>query len=316
MGKDKRYDTIYKVKRKVGEQMIDLNQEVQFVKGVGPNRAKLLSRLEIHTLKDLITYYPREHEDRSKVTKIADAVEGEEALIQAVCVSKMSEIRTRRKNMTIYKLIVRDDTASAILTWYNQSYLKSRFHLGETYSFFGKVTKKNGAVEMMSPTFDEEGKTKNTGKIIPLYPLTYQLSQNTIRQIIENGLNMAKGYIRETLPENLLQEYRLLGLEEATHKIHFPENFDEFALARKRLVFEELLSMQLALLTLKSQYTGEEKGIAFSEEAKMSEVINNLPFHLTKAQLRVLEEIDHDMEKEKPMNRLLQGDVGSRKNNC
>ena len=142
MGKDKRYDTIYKVKRKVGEQMIDLNQEVQFVKGVGPNRVKLLSRLEIHTLKDLITYYPRDHEDRSKVTKIADAIEGEEVLIQAVCVSKMSEIRTRRRNMTIYKLIVRDDTASAILTWYNQSYLKSRFHLGETYSFFGKVTKK------------------------------------------------------------------------------------------------------------------------------------------------------------------------------
>ena len=310
------YDRIHIRKRKVGERMIDLNQEVQFVKGVGPNRAKLLNRLEIHTLKDLITYYPREHEDRSKVTKIAEAVDGQEVLIQAVCVSKMNEIRTRRKNMTIYKLIVRDDTASAILTWYNQSYLKSRFHLGETYSFFGKVTKKNGTVEIMSPTFDDEGKNKNTGKIIPLYPLTYQLSQNTIRQIIENGLKMAKGYLRESLPENLLQEYHLLGFEEAIRKIHFPENFEEFALARKRLVFEELLSMQLALLTLKSQYTGEEKGIAFLKEAKMSEVINNLPFHLTKAQLRVLEEIGHDMEKEKPMNRLLQGDVGSRKNDC
>lgn len=310
------YDRIHLKRKKVGEHMIDLNQDVQFVKGVGPNRAKLLNRLEIHTLKDLITYYPREYEDRSKATKIADVVDGEEVLIQAVCVSKMNEIRTRRKNMTLYKLIVRDDTASAILTWYNQSYLKSRFHLGETYSFFGKVTKKNGTVEMLSPTFDDEGKTKNTGKIIPLYPLTYQLSQNTIRQIIENGLHMAKGYLRETLPENIVKEYHLLGFEEATNKIHFPENFDEFELARKRLVFEELLSMQLALLTLKSQYTGEEKGIAFSKEVKMSDVIGELPFHLTKAQLRVLEEIDNDMEQEKPMNRLLQGDVGSRKNHC
>lgn len=157
--------------------MIDLNQDVKYVKGVGPNRVKLLNKLNIYTLKDLITYYPREHEDRSKSTKIADAVDGEETLIRAVCVSKVNEIRTRRKNMTIYKLIVRDDTGSAILTWYNQSYLKSKFTLGETYSFFGKVTTKNGNVEMMSPTFDEEGKNKNTGKIIPVYPLTYNLSR-------------------------------------------------------------------------------------------------------------------------------------------
>lgn len=157
--------------------MIDLNQDVKYVKGVGPNRVKLLNKLNIYTLKDLITYYPIEHEDRSKATKIADAVDGEETLIRAVCVSKVNEIRTRRKNMTIYKLIVRDDTGTAILTWYNQSYLKSKFTLGETYSFFGKVTTKNGNVEMMSPTFDEEGKNKNTGKIIPVYPLTYNLSR-------------------------------------------------------------------------------------------------------------------------------------------
>lgn len=296
--------------------MVDLNQDVKFVKGVGPNRVKLLNKLNIYTLKDLISYYPREHEDRSNITKIADAVEGQEVLIQAICVSKVNEIRTRRKNMTIYKIIVRDDTASAIITWYNQSYLKSRFKLGETYSFFGKVTKKNGNVEMLSPTFDEEVKSKNTGKIIPLYPLTYNLSQNAIRQIIENGLKMTKGYLRETLPEDLLKEYKLLSFEDATNKIHFPGNFDEFELARKRLVFEELLSMQLALLSLKNQYTVQEKGIAFSKEVKMSEVINNLLFKLTKAQLRVLEEIDNNMENEKPMNRLLQGDVGSRKNYC
>lgn len=157
--------------------MIDLKQDVKYVKGVGPNHVKLLNKLNIYTLKDLITYYPREYEDRSKATKIADAVDGEETLIRAVCVSKVNEIRTRRKNMTIYKLIVRDDTGSAILTWYNQSYLKSKFALGETYSFFGKVTTKNGNVEMMSPTFDEEGKNKNTGKIIPVYPLTYNLSR-------------------------------------------------------------------------------------------------------------------------------------------
>lgn len=259
-------DRIGQEKVKEGEnEMIDINQDVQFVKGVGPSRAKLLNRLGINTLKDLVSYYPREHEDRSKITKIADAIEGEETLIQAVCVSRVNEIRTRRKNMTIYKLIVRDDTASAVLTWYNQSYLKSRFKLGQTYSFFGKITKKNGNIEIMSPIFDEEGKSKNTGKIIPIYPLTYQLSQNAIRQIIENGLKMTKGYLTETLPNNLLEEYKLLSFEEAISKIHFPENFEEFSLARKRLVFEELLSMQLALLSLKNQYIRTRKRNCFSK---------------------------------------------------
>lgn len=296
--------------------MTDLNQDVKYVKGVGPNRVLLLNKLGIRTLKDLITYYPRDYEDRSNFTKIINLVDGQEASIEAVCVSKLNEIRTRRKNMTIYKLIVRDETGTAMLTWYNQSYLKQKFKLGEKYTFFGKVTIKDGVAQMFSPTFDEEGKNKNTGKIIPLYPLTYNLSQNTIRQIIENGLNLLDNSLAETLPQYLLEEYNLKDINLCINSIHFPNDFDDFEQARKRLVYEELLSMQLALFMLKNQYVGEEKGIAFSKDAKMSDVINNLPFRLTKAQLKVLEEIDDDMESQKPMNRLLQGDVGSRKNNC
>lgn len=293
--------------------MLDLNQDVKYIKGVGPNRVILLNKLGISTLKDLITYYPREHEDRSKPTKIIDAVENQEALIQAVVVSRMNEIRTRRKNMTIYKLIVRDDTDSAVITWYNQSYLKTRFKLGQEYTFYGRVNRKDGVLQMLSPTFDEKGKNKNTGKIIPIYPLTYNLSQNTIRQIIENGLTIVDNKLEETIPKYILEEYKLLDINSAIKKIHFPQNFDDFEIARRRLVFEELLSMQLALLSLKNKYTTAEEGIQFSKNVKMSDVINELPFKLTKAQLRVLEEIDEDMESNKPMNRLLQGDVGSGK---
>ena len=218
--------------------------------------------------------------------------------------------------MTIYKLIVRDDTAACLITWFNQSYLKNKFTLGKKYKFYGKVSNKFGKIEMNSPVFDEEETNKNTGKIIPIYPLTYKLSQNTIRSVIENGLNSIKneGGLEETLPEYLLKEYKLYDINTATNQIHFPQNFEEFENARKRLVFEELLSMQMALISLKNQYTKEEKGIAYSKEIKMSDIINDLPFKLTKAQLKVLEEIEADMEKEKPMNRLLQGDVGSRKN--
>lgn len=157
--------------------MVDLDKDVKYIKGVGPSRVVLLNKLGIYTLKDLITYYPKEHEDRSKSVKIADAMDGQEVLIEAMVVSKMNEIRTHRRNMTMYKLVVRDDTDSAVITWYNQGYLKSRFKLGQKYSFYGKVTRKNGTLEMMSPTFDDEGVNKNTGKIIPIYPLTYSLSR-------------------------------------------------------------------------------------------------------------------------------------------
>ena len=293
--------------------MVDLNQDVKYVKGVGPNRVVLLNKLGIYTLKDLITYYPREHEDRSKPSKIADLENGQEALIEAIAVSRLNEIRTRRKNMTIYKLIVRDDTGTALLTWYNQGYLKKVFNIGEKYTFFGKVTIKDGVTQIFSPTFDLEGKNKNTGKIIPIYPLTYNLSQNTIRQIIENGLNIVKDKLEETLPQYILEEYKLKEINSAIKSIHFPRDFEDFENARKRLVFEELLSTQLALLSIKNMNTMDNTGIKFSKEVHMSSVINELPFKLTKAQLRVLEEIDNDMESSKPMNRLLQGDVGSGK---
>ena len=292
---------------------MELKDDVKFVKGVGPNRVKLLNKLNIFTLEDLITYFPREYEDRSKPKKIAQTENGEECLIEAIVTSRIREIRTHKRNMTIYKLIVRDETDACELIWYNQPYLKKMFTLGETYKFYGKINKKIGMTEMLSPVYDIEGNTKNTGKIIPIYPLTYNLSQNTIRKIIENGLELSKGELQETLPEYILKEYNLLGAKEAIEQIHFPAEFANFSKARNRIAFEELLTMQLLLLSLKNKYKNQEEGIIFNRNVKMSDVINDLPFKLTKAQLRVLEEIDKDMESPKAMNRLLQGDVGSGK---
>mgnify|MGYP004443669099 FL=1 len=292
---------------------MELTDDVKFVKGVGPNRVKLLNKLNIYNLEDLITYYPREYEDRSKPKKIADTENGEECLIEGIVTSHIKEIRTHRKNMIIYKLIVRDDTDSCELVWYNQSYLKKMFRIGETYNFFGRINKRIGQTEMVSPVYDLEGNNKNTGRIIPIYPLTYSLSQNTLRHIIEEGLNQAKDKIAETLPEYILEEYKLMKLKNAMQSIHFPKELKDFGEARNRLAFEELLTMQLLLLNLKNKYKNTEKGIKFDSKVKMSDVINDLPFKLTKAQTRVLEEIDSDMESDKAMNRLLQGDVGSGK---
>lgn len=292
--------------------MVDLKQNVQYVKGVGPNKAALLHKIGIDTLDDLITYFPRGYEDRSKPKNISELVDGQEALIEVLVTSNMSEIRIG-KNRSILKLIVRDETAPCVITWFNQNYLKGKFKVGEKYKFFGKAQVKYGKVEMVNPVFDAENSTKNTGKIIPIYPLTYNLSQNGIRSAIENGLKIVDGKLEETMPDYLLNEYHLEELNKAIKQIHFPDNFEEYDRARKRLVFEELLSMQLALSGLKNKYEHANDGIEYSKDVKMSDVINTLPFRLTKAQLKVLEEIDKDMESTKPMNRLLQGDVGSGK---
>ena len=211
------------------------------------------------------------------------------------------------------RLQVRDETGDAIITWFNQPYLRDTFKIGEKYKFFGKVNKKTGKIMFNSPVFDKGDKIQNTGRIIPIYPLTFKLSQNQLRKIMEAGIKEVYGNLPETLPNYLLEEYKLENINDATKHIHFPDEFKDFNIARKRLVFEELLSVQLALLELKNSYNNDIKGIAFSKDAKMSDVINSLPFKLTKAQLRVLEEIDSDMESNKNMNRLLQGDVGSGK---
>ena len=232
-------------------------------------------------------------------------------MIEAVACNRLTNVRLRGK--TMQRLVVRDETASGIITWFNQPYLKDKFVVGNKYKFFGKVNKKGGKITFNSPVFDAEEKSQNTGRIIPIYPLTYNLSQNQLRKIMEAGIKEVYGNLPETLPEYLVKNYNLEDINNATKHIHFPDEFKDFDIARKRLVFEELLSVQLALLELKNSYNNEIKGIEFSKEAKMSDVINTLPFKLTKAQLRVLEEIDSDMEKDKNMNRLLQGDVGSGK---
>ena len=292
--------------------MIDLKQSVQYIKGVGPNRAKLFNLLGIYTIEDLITYYPRDYQDRSKIKTIEELQDGEEALIEAVTMSRVSTFKLRR-NMSVSKVQVQDDTGRCLITWFNQEYIRNSIQAHEKYKFYGKITQKLGKMEMSSPVFDKEGESKNTGKIVPIYSTTKSLSENAIRQAMENALKLANDQLKDNLPEYIKKEYNLENFDKAVEQIHFPSDFDSLTVARQRLVFEELLTFQLALLSLKNQYSNEIRGIKYNKEVHMSDVINVLPFNLTKAQLRVLEEIDADMESEKPMNRLLQGDVGSGK---
>ena len=152
--------------------MVDLKKDIQFIKGVGPSRVKLLNKLGINTLEDLITYYPRQYEDRGKPKTISELIDGEEALISAIVVSRMSEVRIR-KNLTLCKVIVRDETGTMQVTWYNQSYLKNSLKVNERYKFYGKVSNKYGKIDMQSPVFEPEGSSSKTGKIIPIYQIIF-----------------------------------------------------------------------------------------------------------------------------------------------
>lgn len=292
--------------------MIDLKQSIQFIKGVGPSRVELLNYLGIYNVQDLLEYYPRIYEDRRNAKNIINLEDGEEALIEAVTTTSITSIRLKN-NMHLSKVIVNDGTGNLLITWFNQPYIKQQIKKGEKYKFYGRVTTKNGRLEMNSPVFDYENTNKNTGKILPVYSVTKNLNENTMRKIIDEGLKYTNGKIKETIPQYIREEYKLEEKNKAISQIHFPENFEELKNARRRLVFEELLAFRLALLSLKNEYKNSSKGIAFNKNVHMSDVINSLPFNLTKAQLRVLEEIDKDMESEKTMNRLLQGDVGSGK---
>lgn len=212
---------------------MDLEKDVKYIKGVGPNRVLLLNKLNIFTLKDLITYYPRDYEDRSKVKSLYECVDGQEATIEVIACSRVSEVRL--KNKTMQKLIVRDETMSAVITWFNQPYLKNKFEIGKKYRFFGKISNKFGKVEINSPVFDEIENTKNTGKIVPIYPLTYNLSQNTLRKIMENAIAEVKGNLEETLPDYILKENNLIDINKATEMIHFPRKVRRFSNSKKKV---------------------------------------------------------------------------------
>ena len=293
--------------------MIDLNKEVQFIKGVGPSRVALLNNLGIYTLGDLISYYPREYEDRSRVKKIAEFEDKEKGLVEVTCMSNLSYVKLRR-NMSMCKLKVADDSSEMLITWFNQDYLRGKFKAGDKVKFYGKMSvDENGRCEMNSPIFDSIDENKNTGRIVPIYRTTKKLSQNILRKIIEDTVRLYSAELEESLPDYIIDMYKLNSLSDSTLKIHFPDNYKDINLAHERLAFEELLTLQLALLSIKHQNDDDKVGIAFDENVMMSDVINDLDFKLTKAQLRVLEEIDKDMESSKPMNRLLQGDVGSGK---
>lgn len=291
--------------------MNNLNKEIKYVKGIGPKRANKLSKLGIFTLLDLIFYFPRQYEDRNKLKKIFELQNEEKATIRAI----VSSIDTSdiRKGLTITKVGVRDETGFAKLAFFNQDYISSTLKKGDTILVFGKVKKSIHGIELSSCEVEKmSNNPKSTCGIMPIYPLTYGLTNKEFINIIKTAFTNEQIHIKEYLPRRIIEKYKLCSIDYAVKNIHMPANKESLKIALYRLVFEEFLMLQLGLFLFKNGVT-EKSGINFEKNKDLSKVLNSLPFKLTNAQNRVLNEILEDMNCKKVMNRLVQGDVGSGK---
>ncbi|MCC3865823.1 ATP-dependent DNA helicase RecG [Terrisporobacter petrolearius] len=291
--------------------MNNLNKEIQFVKGIGPKRAEKLHKLNIFTLKDLIYYFPRQYEDRSTIKKVNQLENGEKVSIKGI-ISKI-DTYSPRKGMKITRMDVKDDSGYIKMSFFNQEYITKVFKSGDSILVFGRVKIENNFKELIPIEVEHyTNKPMSTCKIEPVYPLTYGLSNKELQGMIKSVLAKEEFKIKEYMPQDILEKYKLCGIDFAVRNIHSPTNKETLKVALYRLVFEEFLILQLGLFYFKSGIN-EASGIEFEEKEKLNDIIKSLPFKLTKAQGRALNEIIEDMTTSKVMNRLVQGDVGSGK---
>lgn len=282
---------------------------IEVLSGVGKQRSELLGKLGIKTVGDLVYFFPIYIEDRGKTVKIKDMRMGENVCVQAQVYVPVQE-HFVRNNMRIYTMLISDETGVASVMWFNNKYVKNVFRKGDIYRFYGKATLKNGRREITSPVYESVGSTLHTGRVVPVYPLTENLYQKTIRGVMMEAVSKTAGNLNEYLPQTIRQKYNLCEINYAIANIHFPQTVQDYEIARKRFVFEELLLFQLGILKMrtKSQTSGVKLDV--TECGKFAQL---LPFKLTNAQNRVVSEIYGDLSSGKAMNRLVQGDVGSGK---
>lgn len=291
--------------------MPDLNGDIRYIKGIGEQRAKSMRKLGIQTLRDLISYFPRAYEDRSVFREISALMPGETACVCAMAATepRLSHIR---QGLDLVKLRVADATGTMDVTFFNQAYIKNNLKLGESYVFYGKVSGAVKKPELINPIFEAEGTLGGiTGRIVPIYRLTAGISQNLLIRSVRAGLTACGDIMPEILPQSIREEQQLAHAGFAYENIHFPRDFEELEVARTRLIFEEFFVLSCALRLLKKGRAVKE-GIGLCE-ADLGEFYSALPFSLTGAQKGAVDEAVSDMLSGYPMNRLVQGDVGSGK---
>jgi ATP-dependent DNA helicase RecG len=295
-----------------------INDLVQYCRGVGPKREQLLERLGVRTVRDLLYLFPRRYQDRRYLVNIDEAKPDEPAMVVGEVVRVSHHRRGRGRGVLTVQ--VRDDTGSLKAVWFNQNYLAGQFGEGDTLLLWGPVRFYNG-LEMLNPGFekvgvDDAGEVQlrdEMARLLPVYPLTEGLSQGQLRPIIRSALEDFADAVPDVLPPAVRAKYDLPPVRDALWQAHFPEELEQKDAAKRRLIVEEFLLFQLAVM-LRRRVLRTTEGLAFKLSDELDRRIRRLfPFELTASQERAVAEIATDMARLQPMNRLLQGDVGSGK---
>ncbi|MCX7798350.1 MAG: ATP-dependent DNA helicase RecG [Melioribacter sp.] len=307
----------------------NLTKSIQYLKSVGPKRAEAFSKIGIRTIKDLLFYFPTKYLDRSTILNsikvlqfVRQGYQGEVTIIGKVISKEL--IKYSRKS--IFKIRMKDSTGTFECIWFQSiKYFYDTFNEGDYFAVSAKpVLTKYGHLQFVHPDFDrlsekESSDFLNTGKIIPFYRVPKELREKnlgdfSLRKIIYQAVEIFADELNETLPEYILKEKNILPINEAIKNIHFPNSNDALNAAKKRIKFEELFYFECLVALRKNLIENRRKSFTIKVKPEpIKKFLNSLPFQLTKAQLKVLHEIRLDLESNKPMNRLLQGDVGSGK---
>ncbi len=278
--------------------------DITYLKGVGPKRAELYKKIGVETVEQLVELYPRDYVDFTAPRSIAQVQPGEVCAFRAFVARKISPF-SEYARMAIYKAVLTDETGSITAVFFNAKYTFEKLRENEEYLFYGKITGDLIGLQVSSPMFVG----LNEGGLLPKYPLTAGLTNNMVSQNMKTALAMVKQ--QEALPAHIRERYSLLTKAEAVQKIHFPKSREEYTEARRALVFEELLTLKLGLSLMRSR--GRTLSGAVMSEKSLEPFYKALPFEPTGAQQRAVADCMTDMQRIYPMNRLLQGDVGSGK---
>ncbi len=289
-----------------------LSDSIINIKNIGEERSKKLQKLGIFTINDLIEYFPRDYDDRTNVCKIKDVEMDKINTVKGRVVSKPEIMKI--KHISIIKIRIDDGTGFLEIVWFNQPYLKNTIKYKSEYIFTGKIIKKYGRIQMETPDYEiiDNKELLSNGRIVPIYASTYKFSQKIFRDTINQTLSLVKDQIKEFLPDDIIKQNNLCDRVFAIENIHFPKDNKSFFIARRRLVFEELFVLQTKLLQLKG-IIEHKKCNVYIKDKDIKPILDILPFNLTDAQNSVLKDIIYDLDKNKSMNRLIQGDVGSGK---
>ena len=294
--------------------MLTLLTKIEQLKKVGPSYLKRLAQLKIKTIRDLFFHFPHRHDDFSQIIPISQLKEGQKATVQGK-IAEIKNIRLFHKRMVLTEGLIKDDSGTIKVIWFNQPYLTNTLKRGKAVDISGKLSFVKKTLCFSNPAYeivDHKKETTHTGRLVPIYHETAGLSSRYLRYLIKPLLPLV-AQITDFLPEAIKKKFKLMGLAEAIKQIHFPDNSHLAEAARYRLGFDELFLIHLTTLKQKQKLNQEKAPIIPFEQKLIKSFVKGLPFKLTDDQRKAAWQIFQDLVKDRPMNRLLDGDVGSGK---